>query len=767
MAAGRVHGGQGGPGRGGQGHGGQGYDGQGYDGPGGPAGPPPAARGGGIPDGLLVGSFAFLLGLTALAWSATGLAGLFTHGAWPDGVRFLRTPLAMRALAQRPHDLAAAWPDTPKEQLSGYGLFWGLFISELMVLIVLSVFAIGTVTRYRAVRAKRRAARWEAAGGHESVPGTDASAHPRGHGHGHTAGHAGRGADGADGAGAASRPAQAPGPGKGAGRDATALGGAAAPPSQGRPYAYDASAPEAGPSGGAPTTSPAGWNAAAADAAGHGAHAAQGLPGGVLGGTAAEGTAVGGHAVERWADRDTPGTGPHPAPGHGSVGAHPGAPGAGQPGAPTAAYGPWNGDTGTTAPRPIAEQRASAWSGPNGTHGPDGAGGPGGTHGPSDPGGAHDTHSAGGTRGPGGPGSAHGTHSADGASGTHGPGGPGGPGDPGVGPGAGLAPAPSQPVPTPRGSLGFPGPEAPAHSRVLYGTQRGDAASQAVLDAVGPVLVVTSDAALWAGTKDARAKFGPTHVFDPSHLLDTPARLRWNPAAGCESRDVAATRAAALLAPVRPLHAVDRPMAEAAETMLRCWLHAAAVDGRPFRHVHRWAQGNSAHEPVRILRTHAKAAGGAAGELEAMLTAHPERRDMAQELTARALAALSSIHIRDACNPGRSDTLALESFVGEGGTLYVMGESIEDPRTHPGAMPLLTALASHVVEHGRRMAERSSSGRLDPPLTLVLDDVAAVAPLPQLPDLLAHGASLGLPTLALMRSQEQARARWPHRTLVG
>ncbi|WP_425428807.1 hypothetical protein [Streptomyces sparsogenes] len=803
MAAGRVHGGQGGPGRGGQGHGGQGRDGQGYggsgyEGPGGPGGPPPAARGGGgIPDGLLVGSFAFLLGLTGLAWSATGLAGLFAHGAWPDGVRFLRTPLAMRALVQRPHDLAAAWPDTPKEQLSGYGLFWGLFISELMVLIVLSVFAIGTVTRYRAVRAKRRAARWEAVGGHEYAPGTDASAHPRGHGHRHTAGHAGRGADGADGAGAASPPAQAPGPGQGPGRDATALGGATGPAVPGRPYAYDAPAPEAGPSGGAPAASSAGWNAAAADAAGHGAHAAQGRPGGVLGGTAAEGTAVGGRTAEQWADQGTPGTGPHPAPGHGPVGAHPGAPGTGQPGPPATAYGPWNGDPGAAAQRPIAEQRASAWSGSGATldpggaadtyraggtpgpGGPGGAGGPGGTPGPGGPGGAPDTHSADGASGPGAthaPGGPDGNYSPGGPGspgGPHSPGGPGswvgpgGPEAPSAGPASGVAAAAPQPVPTPRGGPGFPGAEAPAHSRVLYGTQRGDAASQAVLDAVGPVLVVTSDAALWAGTKDARAKFGPTHVFDPSHLLDTPARLRWNPAAGCESRDVAATRAAALLAPVRPLHAVDRPMAEAAETMLRCWLHAAAVDGRPFRHVHRWAQGNSAHEPVRILRTHAKAAGGAAGELEATLTAHPERRDMAQELTARALAALSSIHIRDACNPGRSDALALESFVGEGGTLYVMGESIEDPRTHPGAMPLLTALASHVVEHGRRMAERSSSGRLDPPLTLVLDDVAAVAPLPQLPDLLAHGASLGLPTLALMRSQEQARARWPHRTLVG
>jgi hypothetical protein len=80
-------------------------------------------------------------------------------------------------------------------------------------------------------------------------------------------------------------------------------------------------------------------------------------------------------------------------------------------------------------------------------------------------------------------------------------------------------------------------------------------------------------------------------------------------------------------------------------------------------------------------------------------------------------------------------------------------------------MPLLTALVSYVVEHGRRMAERSSSGRLDPPLTLVLGDVAAVAPLPQLPDLLAAGPERGMPTVALLRSREQARTRWPHAEL--
>ncbi|WP_370413988.1 type IV secretory system conjugative DNA transfer family protein [Streptomyces fradiae] len=469
--------------------------------------------GGGIPDGFVVGLLALLLGLAVLVWTATGLAGLFSHGAWPPGVTFTRTPLALRSLMGAPTDLAAAWPDTPPAALSGYGLFWGLVIGEAMVLTVLTVFVLGTLTRWRAVRANRKA-------------------------------------------------------GKGA--------------------LYE---------------------------------------------------------EERAARTERA-----------------------EPVAPPAATQP-------PPPRRPAED-----------------------------------------------------------------------------------PAPERVAPD--------GPAAPApvsEPRIVFGpaATRRPTAAQAIRDAEGAVLVVTSDPTLWAETKDARGKLGPVLVHDPGHLCDTPARLHWNPAEGCEDPQEARDRAAALLAPVRPQSRLDAAVADTAETLMRCWLHAAAIDGRPFKQVHRWAQGTDAHEPVRILRTHPKAAAGHAGLLESALTAHPERRATAQELTARALSALGSIHIRQACTPNRTDSLTLASFVAEQGTLYVVGEPIEDPRTHPGAMPLLTALAASVVEHGRRMAARSSDGRLDPPLTLVLDDVAAVAPIPRLPELVATGRELGLPTLALMRSQEQARARWP------
>ncbi|MGH9284038.1 MAG: type VI secretion protein, partial [Acidimicrobiales bacterium] len=111
---------------------------------------------GGIPDGLLIGVLGLLLALTVLTWTATGLAGLLAHGSWPEGVTFTRTPMAIRALAAEPHDIAGAWPDARPSHLSGYGLVWGLLISQLLLAVVLTVFVLGTLARARAVHAAHR-----------------------------------------------------------------------------------------------------------------------------------------------------------------------------------------------------------------------------------------------------------------------------------------------------------------------------------------------------------------------------------------------------------------------------------------------------------------------------------------------------------------------------------------------------------------------------------------------------------------------------------
>jgi len=288
--------------------------------------------------------------------------------------------------------------------------------------------------------------------------------------------------------------------------------------------------------------------------------------------------------------------------------------------------------------------------------------------------------------------------------------------------------------------------------------------------ATGAVLVVTDDLKLW----QSRPPHRDAQLFDPLRLTDadSDARVRWAPHSRCEDPTVALTRARALLAPTtRPGNSPgEKGVQEAAQTLLRCWLHAAALDGRPFRHVLRWAGGTARQEAVTVLRTadpH-QAAPGWSGELQSLLGNSTELREDAVDRVLSALDALSDLHVLKACTPeSATDALDVESFLRNRGTLYLTGRADESrvSRSAHSAMPLLTALVEDVVEHGRRMAVRSSSGRLDPPLLCVLDNVAAVAPLPGLPELMARGGPMGLDTVAVLRSPEQARARWGDRAV--
>ncbi|MGA5428836.1 type VI secretion protein [Streptomyces koyangensis] len=526
----------------------------------------PAQRG--VPDGLLIGVLAFLLASACLVWTATGLAGILSHGAWPDGVEFTRTPAALRSLLSAPQDLPAAWPGTPPGQLSGWGLFWGLAIGQLLLVLTLALAVAFSLARRKAVRRDRTAQ-------HDDLP-----------------------------------PSSAP-----AGTPATS---------------------EPTPLKPTPTTSAQ--------------HSASSSP-----------------------------AAPRPEPSSARTSPYETEPHLSQQGPDVRSFAaaPPSTPVETMFPSPRPEQAAPPF-----------------------------------TRS-----SAYGI---------------------GTGP----------PEPTAQVQLG------PRETRL-------DLATRALQAAEGAALVVTSAPTLWAETKDARSKLGPVHLYDPSHLCDTPDRLRWSPTTGCQDMATATTRSAALLAPVRPHSPLDAAVADTAQTMLRCFLHAAETAGKGIKHLHRWSQSNHLQEAVTALRTHPRAAPGSAGELESALTAHPVRRDQALQLIGKTLASLSSVHIRNACGPNRSDVTAVESFVADGGTLYVVGESVEDPKSHPGAVPLVTAFASYVVEHGRRVAARSPAGRLDPPALLVLEDLAAVAPLPQLSELLAAGPQEGIHPLVLLRSEEQARSRWP------
>ncbi|MBB1244726.1 type VI secretion protein, partial [Streptomyces durbertensis] len=125
-------------------------------GPVGGSGDPGSGRAGGIPDGLLLTLLGVLLSSTVLVWSAAGLSALLATGSWPDGVSIGRSALAVRALIGDPADPAAAWPASDAAAMARPGLFWGVFIGQLMVLFTLALFVMSAVARRRARREARR-----------------------------------------------------------------------------------------------------------------------------------------------------------------------------------------------------------------------------------------------------------------------------------------------------------------------------------------------------------------------------------------------------------------------------------------------------------------------------------------------------------------------------------------------------------------------------------------------------------------------------------
>jgi hypothetical protein len=455
-----------------------------------PSGPQPERRGGGVPDGLLVGGVLLLISLAALTWSSTVLGGLMAHGRRPEGVAFVDTGTAVRSFLTAPGDVAEAWPNATAAGLPSGTMLWLTFLAQLVVLFSSALWIAFRVASWRARRADRAA----------------------------------RGPD--DEVADEARPVARP-----------------------RRRATDALKPGPEPE----PTEAAGWEQRPVAAAAGPEVPLTGSAGGAAAGT------------------------------------------------PVAPEG---------AAEPLPEAAATG----------------------------------------------------------------------GIGFGAAAAAGPG-----PAGGAG--GREAVAE----------------VLRAPEGLLVIDPDGRLWTRTARQRGKLGPVHVYDPGHATDAPVRLRWAPQRGCEDMAVARRRATALLAPVRPTEPVFQLDAEAAETLLRCYLHAAALAGEPIQQVLRWAhgapsgQGRAAAEPGRILRGNSRVAPGASMELESTLTTHPGRRDAGLTLIGRALAGLDQLHIRQSCSPGRVDALSLDNVSGEGGTLYVVGD-------HKETAGLRNAFAEAVTTDQPRLA---------------------------------------------------------------
>jgi len=274
-----------------------------------------------------------------------------------------------------------------------------------------------------------------------------------------------------------------------------------------------------------------------------------------------------------------------------------------------------------------------------------------------------------------------------------------------------------------------------------------------VIDAPGAVLVTSTRTDLHALTAGLRARRGPVYVFNAVGLGDLPSTVTFDPLTGCADPVTAAERAADLLAAGAAVGGGgDRAFWDSqARRVLAALLHAAALGGLPMATVLEWVANpeGAAREVTSLLRRSPQTSYVEAAEQ--FLTTNDRTRT---SITATIMPALGWLTSPAACAAATGGTpFDVAMLLRERGTVYLLGA--EDGQT----APLVTALTAHIAREARRIAARAPGGRLDPPLTLALDEAALICPVP-LESWTADMGGRGVSIIAAFQSRAQVVARW-------
>ncbi|WP_067475279.1 type IV secretory system conjugative DNA transfer family protein [Actinomadura hibisca] len=278
----------------------------------------------------------------------------------------------------------------------------------------------------------------------------------------------------------------------------------------------------------------------------------------------------------------------------------------------------------------------------------------------------------------------------------------------------------------------------------------------AVLDAPGAVVATSTRVDLHTHTALTRADRGPVWVLNPDDMGAVPSTLRWSPLVGCHLPGEAMQRAGYLLdATGSGGDGKDAFWSGQAHTLLRLMLHAAALAEGDLRDVYRWVSHPDNPAPLAILAHHPHAATGWADELADLLEAPDGTLGSIARTAAGALAWLSDPALEHAACPPVGEEFDATSFLLDGGTLYLIGAD----RPHASMAPYVACLTAFLFEHAKRLAARSPGARLDPPLTLALDEAAIICPVP-LERWSAEAGGHGVTVLAAVQSIAQLHDRW-------
>jgi type IV secretory pathway TraG/TraD family ATPase VirD4 len=268
----------------------------------------------------------------------------------------------------------------------------------------------------------------------------------------------------------------------------------------------------------------------------------------------------------------------------------------------------------------------------------------------------------------------------------------------------------------------------------------------------GPVVSTSTKTELVDVTSMSRAELGDVQVFDPTGIAEIPRnvqRIGWNPVTGCDDWDRAMLTAAAMVEATSGGRELDH-WTERAGALLSPLLHAAGLDEVPLRRVVEWIDRRDPREAMQILEASSAASVRASALLDGICMTEEREQSSIWSSTSGALRAYRS---EAALSSAEGIQLDPDAFMSECNTLYLCGASRQQSLLAPLFVGVLTQLRDTAYDH-------HALGLDSPPALFALDEVANIAPFPDLPNLVSEGGGQGIVTLACLQDLSQARRRW-------
>lgn len=282
----------------------------------------------------------------------------------------------------------------------------------------------------------------------------------------------------------------------------------------------------------------------------------------------------------------------------------------------------------------------------------------------------------------------------------------------------------------------------------------------AIVEAPGAVVSTSTRVDNMEATIALRAAKGPVFLFDPENVSSRQNTVRWSPIPGCEDPQVAQRRAQTLVGRTGINKGDNSVWAGSAGEIVQALLHAAAVAGKTVDDVYEWSRSPAYARPaIEILQDRGYTEENWAGTIEAVQNDDPRLAGSKWFAVSAAFAPLAVTKVRNIFNVAADDPARFDPqrFLLESGTLYMVSRWRETEATS-SVGGFFSLLLDDIAEAARKISQDPKyAGRLDPPATMVLDEIANIHPWAALPRAMTAGSGEGLQVLVAFQSRSQAR----------